>query len=563
MAADRNALAVETVVDANRAEGSSARAASSASLDSTLPPTPLRDLLAAEGAGVFVLSSDAALRRAVQRAAGEHYATHVIADPAELRGLVESGLARILLLDADALPAGVEAFVKELEECSGGLVMIVAAQQRDAESVIGLLAARRIHRLLMKPAAPEVTRLLLESAVGRYLEVRDAEIEAPAVVIERPPVRRQPRHARHRYPGPPSSPWWPATAIVALLMGLLLVGELSGGSWRGAVEAGWERALAAVSAGRSAPADAAPAAVPAAELVRLLTLVDTRLASGRLGSAVDDDGALYHFERAVRLNPHDPQVLRRREALAAALVDAARVELEQGNLVEAQRLADDAFALGAEREPLALFALDLEAARTARTFELHRALLERANARLRDGRLVARDGDDALLYLSTLRRERARLPGLAEAWGAFIAGASAGVRASIAAADWEAAEAWAAALEGQGAEPELAAALRHEYRQAQFLAEPAPAGTLRLIESVPLAYPREERRNAVEGWVDLEFVVDTNGRTRDVAVVGSQPRGRFEEAAIEHIERQRYASFVLDGRVYERRLQTRIRFEME
>ena len=41
-------------------------------LDATLPPTPMRDLLAASGATLFVLATDATLVTTVRRAADQH-----------------------------------------------------------------------------------------------------------------------------------------------------------------------------------------------------------------------------------------------------------------------------------------------------------------------------------------------------------------------------------------------------------------------------------------------------------------------------------------------------------
>ncbi|MBN1237181.1 MAG: energy transducer TonB, partial [Gammaproteobacteria bacterium] len=77
------------------------------------------------------------------------------------------------------------------------------------------------------------------------------------------------------------------------------------------------------------------------------------------------------------------------------------------------------------------------------------------------------------------------------------------------------------------------------------------------------AYPEAARRFDAEGWVDLDFVVDTDGRTRDITVLDSRPGDRFDEAAVEAVRQQRYEPFELDGRRYARRLQLRIRFTLD
>src|SRR5690606_20730302 len=102
-----------------------------ASLDRTLPPTPLKDLLAADGASVFVCSVDVELMQAVQEAAGEQYPIFIVPEWSELFAAVESGRSKIVLLDLDALPAGLEAALAALERISHALVVLAAAKREE------------------------------------------------------------------------------------------------------------------------------------------------------------------------------------------------------------------------------------------------------------------------------------------------------------------------------------------------------------------------------------------------------------------------------------------------
>lgn len=98
----------------------------------------------------------------------------------------------------------------------------------------------------------------------------------------------------------------------------------------------------------------------------------------------------------------------------------------------------------------------------------------------------------------------------------------------------------APALAAVAEEPRSAAATA----EAPAVAPPvpvAPAGP-RPLHVVPPAYPLDALRNGVAGKVDLEFQVGDDGRVRNVRVLGAQPSGRFEQAAIAALRQWRFAS---------------------
>ena len=178
--------------------------------DSTLAPAPLRDLLAAEGASICMLSVDGELVDTVQESAGEQYPISAVASWPELLAVVEAHSCGIVLLDIELLETGLERRIEELKRIVPGLVVLVASPRTQAESLMNLLSERKIHRLLMKPAAVGITRLLIESAVSRYLELRGQVAERTAPVT--PPAMGQRRGA-----------------IVAAL--ILLVAAGAGAAW--------------------------------------------------------------------------------------------------------------------------------------------------------------------------------------------------------------------------------------------------------------------------------------------------------------------------------------------
>ena len=68
-------------------------------------------------------------------------------------------------------------------------------------------------------------------------------------------------------------------------------------------------------------------------------------------------------------------------------------------------------------------------------------------------------------------------------------------------------------------------------------AEPAKASPVVRIEP---RYPLSAVQNRVEGSVQLQFNVTSNGKTSDIQIIHAQPEGVFEAEAIRAIERWRY-----------------------
>jgi len=67
----------------------------------------------------------------------------------------------------------------------------------------------------------------------------------------------------------------------------------------------------------------------------------------------------------------------------------------------------------------------------------------------------------------------------------------------------------------------------------------ADGEVMALIEVSP-AYPAEALDAGVEGYVDVRFEVDLNGRVASPEVVASEPAGVFDQAALDAIRRWRY-----------------------
>jgi periplasmic protein TonB len=88
-------------------------------------------------------------------------------------------------------------------------------------------------------------------------------------------------------------------------------------------------------------------------------------------------------------------------------------------------------------------------------------------------------------------------------------------------------------------------------------AAPRPVAQMR-----PL-YPSRARSRRVEGVVNLVFVVDAEGRVRDIEVEAARPSGYFEEAARRAAARWRFTPGMRNGVPVAVRVRQAIRFQLE
>jgi TonB family protein len=558
----------------------------------TMPPTPLKELLTAGGANVFVLSADEELVDTVERAAGEHYPVFAVEEWAELEAAVRSGRCGIALLDADLLGVELARRIGELDALPMPVVVLVAADRPQAEGLMTFLSQRKIHRLLIKPPTPGITRLLLESAVKRCLQLRDATDEEAMPDRGSPPPRREAR----RVPL-----WIYAAAGAALIAGsALMVGVSS--RWRTPADES-ARVIVATSPATQAPSAAAPAADP--RFAELLARAELAFREGRL-MAPAGDNALDYYLAVLAADPAEPVAREQLGAVVDALFGQAESALLAGSADDAAaalagiRRADPASSrlqfLEAQIERMRIAAASPEqrrdsepsgvraeeeqevsaavaraaevaAAERARAALRHAEWLAAAQQRLREGALLAPAGDSAQTYLTRLMFEAPAFPGLDVAWSDWRAAVVRAAEDELAARRWDAAGALAAALRDAPEGAALAASLEDQVafgrRQEQYFATPVPAGELTLLERAEAEYPESAERRGVEGWVDLEFTVDTTGAVDDVVVTAAEPAGRFDAAAVEAVSRYRFAPFEEDGRRYARRARLRMRFALE
>jgi protein TonB len=77
-------------------------------------------------------------------------------------------------------------------------------------------------------------------------------------------------------------------------------------------------------------------------------------------------------------------------------------------------------------------------------------------------------------------------------------------------------------------------------------------------------YPPRAKQRRIEGWVDIEFAIGPAGTIQNAKVIGANPRGVFEQAALRAVRRWRYSPKVVDGKaIAQPGVQVRVRFELD
>ncbi|MCG8670074.1 MAG: energy transducer TonB [Pseudomonadales bacterium] len=68
---------------------------------------------------------------------------------------------------------------------------------------------------------------------------------------------------------------------------------------------------------------------------------------------------------------------------------------------------------------------------------------------------------------------------------------------------------------------------------------------------VPPQYPRRALRNGIEGWVVVSFTVTSDGSVRSPKVVDSNPKGVFDQSAINAVMKFKYKPRMVAGQAVE------------
>jgi TonB family protein len=183
---------------------------------------------------------------------------------------------------------------------------------------------------------------------------------------------------------------------------------------------------------------------------------------------------------------------------------------------------------------------------------------------LAEGRLLTPADQSAKHYVSVLNRlnvDHALSKGARSALSLeFLSRAA----QSIEALDPEAAGIWIDEAEGLlGATDEGVRKARSALTEqliAMEAAKPIPASALKISTYVAPEFPQRASERNIQGWVDVEFTVGTDGKTRNISVTDASHETMFRREAMAAVEKWQFEPRVFMGRPIEQTSYTRIRF---
>jgi protein TonB len=88
------------------------------------------------------------------------------------------------------------------------------------------------------------------------------------------------------------------------------------------------------------------------------------------------------------------------------------------------------------------------------------------------------------------------------------------------------------------------------------------SGVVALLR-VPPKYPARAANRHIEGWVTVEFTVQTDGSVDDAVVVNSEPEGVFDEAALTAISKWQFKEKIVNGVAVTQRAVQKLQFKLE
>jgi TonB family protein len=297
-----------------------------------------------------------------------------------------------------------------------------------------------------------------------------------------------------------------------------------------------------------------------------LRLAGARLRSGALVEPREDN-ARFYLEAARQTVPDDPAVLEISRALQKEILTRAAAAATAGNATETERWLANADSVGASRQEITairrLFQDNIIGARNAEMASLTQSF----GSALGANHLVQPASTSAKSYLLKLINIDAASPAVASARQGLGTAYLRELRGALARGDIAAADSWL--LEAQtisfgsgefnSAQSDLEAAREKAAQRARVIG----ANSLARVHYVPPKFPATSRNRNLEGWVELEFTVLTDGSTSDIVVTNSSPRRTFDTVAVNAVEQWRYKPVMRDGKAVDQRAAIRIRFADE
>jgi TonB family protein len=267
------------------------------------------------------------------------------------------------------------------------------------------------------------------------------------------------------------------------------------------------------------------------------------------------------------LAPGDAGVQQAAQELLARFKSEAAQALTAGQPDRAEQWAAAAADMGAAPAEVTAVRNEAQRLRGAAKADSLAQLSLAFNERLANGRILDPATDSAKFYLTQLLQADPDNPAAQLARTAYDARVLEEARGALRTQDYGGARHWLTEARAAGAEAAsttaVEAAIGAAQDEAQQAASYVSASTLTRTHYVEPQFPEEARRRGMVGWVDLQFLVNSDGSVGELTVVGAQPVGIFEQVALDAVHRWRYTPVVRAGRTVSQRARVRLRFAMQ
>ena len=297
-----------------------------------------------------------------------------------------------------------------------------------------------------------------------------------------------------------------------------------------------------------------------------LRLANARLRSGALIEPPQDN-ARFYLEAARQVVPDDPGLAETTRTLQKELLTRAGAAATVGNAADTERWLANADSTGASRADIAAVRRLLQDTLINVRTDKIAALTTSFNTALAGNKLLQPAEGSAKYFLLALINTDSANPAVATARKGLGQAYLRELRSALTRGDVAAADAWL--LEAHTisySSPELTVAqgdLTALRDRISMASKPVGANSLARIEYVAPKFPAASRNGQVNGWVELEFTVRTDGSTGDIVVTNSYPRNVFDSSAVRAVGQWRYKPVMLNGKPVDQRAAVRIRFSDE
>lgn len=99
-------------------------------------------------------------------------------------------------------------------------------------------------------------------------------------------------------------------------------------------------------------------------------------------------------------------------------------------------------------------------------------------------------------------------------------------------------------------------------KQVQDQSKTIVSGVVPLLR-VPPKYPARAASRQIEGWVKVEFTIQTDGTVDDAVVVASEPETIFDDAALTAISKWKFKEKIVNGVAVPQRALQKLQFKLE